>query len=87
MSDHHYICFGPVRGECGVKHRTPGAAHRHLLRDIAACLSIPGGHHYSDRNVWMVTATNTPEPRYHHAHPDRPGFAEVGSTWREIMGW
>ena len=46
-----YTCSGSVRGECGKKHRTIGAAVACCNRDNNAC-----GRHggYSDRNVCRV---------------------------------
>jgi len=48
-----YTCSGDVRGECGVKHRTVGAAARHLSKDQRDCRSIGG---YSDRRVVGIAA-------------------------------
>jgi hypothetical protein len=46
-----YTCTGSVRGECGKKHRTIGAAVACCNRDGVAC-----GRHggYSDRHVCRV---------------------------------
>jgi hypothetical protein len=46
-----YTCSGSVRGECGKKHRSIGAAVACCKRDNNAC-SRHGG--YSDRNVCRV---------------------------------
>lgn len=44
----YYTCSGTVRGDCGIKHRTPEAADRHARRDGKHCAAQGG---YSDRVV------------------------------------
>ena len=46
-----YTCSGSVRGECGKKHRTIGAAVACCNRDNNACARHGG---YSDRHVCRV---------------------------------
>jgi len=41
-----YSCFGPVRGDCGVNHRSHRTATACCARDHAGCNSQGG---YSDR--------------------------------------
>ena len=43
-----YTCSGSVRGSCGHKHRTVGAAERCRQRDADGCRSQGG---YTDRSV------------------------------------
>jgi hypothetical protein len=47
-----YTTRGSVRGSCGHKHRTIGAAVRCLHSDQAGCRTLRG---YSDRTVRPVT--------------------------------
>ena len=51
MTALYYTASGPVRGDCGHRHRTPEAAGACLGRDARACASLPGGRSYSDREV------------------------------------
>lgn len=44
-----WTCIGPVRGTCGVKHRTEAAAVRCCDADQRDCRALPGGRSYSDR--------------------------------------
>jgi hypothetical protein len=44
-----YTCEGPVRGGCGVKHRTLGAAERHCQQDARDVKASHGRSAYSDR--------------------------------------
>lgn len=48
----HYTTFGPVRGDCGHKHKTEDAAHACASEDMDGCASQGG---YSDRSVYVVT--------------------------------
>lgn len=80
----HYACIGPVRGECGTKHRSREAAEAHCDKDHRAVRNLPGGTSYSDRAVWLVDS----EGRYHRPDAMIAGrFAEVGITHGQLMGW
>ena len=46
-----YHADGSVRGSCGHKHSTIGAAYQCVLRDRNSCAALPGGNSYSDREV------------------------------------
>ncbi len=46
----HYTTRGPVRGACGHRHRSLGAAVACAERDRRACAALGGGA-YSDREV------------------------------------
>lgn len=47
-----YICSGPVRGECGVRHLSRAAAESCIARDHSGCARQGG---YSDRVVVRVS--------------------------------
>jgi hypothetical protein len=47
----YWITRGPVRGQCGHKHRTEAGAHRCRHADARACRSVRG---YSDRWTMAV---------------------------------
>lgn len=49
-----YEARGSVRGSCGHKHRTIGAAHACAEKDRRDCAGLPGGNAYSDREVCRV---------------------------------
>ena len=44
----YFMCWGPIRGACGHKHRTLAAAERCLERDRRGCATQGG---YSDRTI------------------------------------
>jgi hypothetical protein len=46
-----YTCFGPVRGACGVRHRSLDTAIACLRRDRQGCVYHGG---YSDRVICHV---------------------------------
>ena len=48
-ADGAWTCSGPVRGECGVNHRTHDAAERHCAKDRRDVKRGHGGAAYSDR--------------------------------------
>lgn len=45
-----YACWGSVRGQCGVRHRTRDAALRHCEQDDRDVKLGNGGNAYSDRS-------------------------------------
>jgi hypothetical protein len=49
----YFVARGPVRGDCGHKHRTHEAAEACADKDARACRSLGGGA-YSDRVVVEV---------------------------------
>jgi hypothetical protein len=56
----YYTCRGSVRGCCGVKHRTYGAARAHCEQDHRDVVKGNGRGSYSDRQPEVerrVTAT------------------------------
>ena len=46
-----YTCTGPVRGNCGVRHRSLSAAVRCCARDMRDVRKGHGSSAYSDRQV------------------------------------
>lgn len=50
MSAPRYTTRGSVRGDCGHKHKSIGAAEACRAQDARACASLVGGA-YSDRYV------------------------------------
>ena len=50
-----FEAWGPVRGGCGHRHRSPEAAEKCRQKDIRALRSL-GGRAYSDRTVWAAEA-------------------------------
>jgi len=51
--DDPHTCEGPVRGACGVIHRSVDGALKHCAVDAARCARIGGGA-YSDRSPVRV---------------------------------
>jgi hypothetical protein len=69
-----YSCHGDVRGDCGHKHRTIGAAYACLQDDHRGCASVGG---YSDRTRLAVScggetveATDAETEDWHTGHLD-----------------
>jgi len=50
----HYTCVGLVRNDCGIKHRSIGAAARCCHKDHAGIQKSHGGSSYSDRSPVVV---------------------------------
>ena len=72
-----YTCSGSVRGCCGVRHRTIGAAVRCVARDQDRCASLGGGA-YSDRAVWTADADGWPADYVTRVERDDDGRACAG---------
>lgn len=77
-----WVCYGPVRGWCGVRHRSEEAAKKHCEEDDQRVKERRGDRAYSDRRP-LRFVYGQPQPREGHVHaPEIPNHVR-----REMGLW
>ena len=79
-----YHAVGDVRGSCGHRHRTKGAAERCAGRDSAACARLPGGRSYSDRVVRAYDGRPTPREQEIAVYVADSVYRELAAAERQL---